>query len=200
MVEKGPIGKSNFDQYTQGQGNRRAQELTEEGIKTGEIGPTQGALVLQKKDPTHAGGTNVATGRYPGGSLDAARAGSEGAQAGAANALAAKRRVEAMGEELPKDRIARTREERLDRQKNIDQLQKERDAAREDGDDARAIELSALIKEKLRAENTGGSKGLSPAEREKALADAKRALDRKLLPREEVLRRLKAAGIDPKGL
>jgi hypothetical protein len=118
--------------------------------------------------------------------------------------------VEARGEELPKDRIARTREERLDRQKNIDQLQKERDAAREDGDDARAIELSALIKEKLRAENssgalpaaagTGGGKGLSPAEREKALADAKRVLKVKPEKRDEVLRRLRAAGIDPAGL
>jgi hypothetical protein len=60
--------------------------------------------------------------------------------------------------------------------------------------------LTEIIDEKLPKKGAGGGKALSPAEREKALADAKRALDRKLLPREEVLRRLKAAGIDPKGL
>lgn len=195
LIQDAPtIGKSNFDQYTQGQGNRRALELTEEGIKAREIGPTQGALVLQGKDPTHPGGTNVATGRYPVGSLDAARAGSEGADAAAAIALRDKRRVEAKGEESPKDRIARQREERLDRQKNIDQLQKERTAAREDGDDARVSELTALIKEKLLAENRPGALPAAAGAKAAFVDSAPEA------PRDPAKRRTGQAYRTPKGL
>jgi len=163
LIEEPTLRKSNYEQYQKGITQEQIRDLTAQGIAGKEIGPTQGALVLGGKDPTHPGGTNVVTGLLPKGgpSLDLARAGSEGAQAGAANALAAKRRVEAKGEELPKDRIARTREERLDRQKNIDQLQKERADARESGDDERANELTKVINEKLRAENSGG--GALPA-------------------------------------
>jgi hypothetical protein len=94
LIDGPTIRKSNYEQYQKGLTEEQIRALTAQGMDAGEIGPTQGALTLAGKAPTHSGGANIATGVAPPGSLDRARIGSEGADAAAALALRDKRRVE----------------------------------------------------------------------------------------------------------
>ena len=174
--------RSNYDQLQQGD-TERARRETIEGAMTGG-GPNgltapQGALMLGGRPLVSNEGTDAVTGAARPRSVAQSEIGENAAQARKYGEEATTEADRRRGIEGPRDRVAREREERLDRQKTIDQLQKEREEARKDFSakgKERVADLTKRIDEKLRlneaAPVAGPGPGPAPAPAPKAAGSA----------------------------